>query len=323
MSNLSIPRLCVSLFVGLAACAPDEADLSADNDVEQASTSVRTFVPGAVIGADHAVTLPLRQGRSGGQDVWYIVTEASSSAGAEAWATGRADKLARARGTTAVQRVTLDAAGRIVFPATANFSAQGAVVSNYSPLVELPDGTILNAPHLANASGRANKVVSLDLSARRVRYRLTDGFANDSAVLYISTEASSPEAAALENVTYAPALDAAPFAGGDGTNSARAALAAITNGATGVQNPNRQGINSASLGEGDPLNILAWTPNQGRYSPLWDVHLSTWAPGQNPVRLTDIDDVSSLADAGQITAPDGSAWKPSGFVVNCPIISQR
>ena len=47
----------------------------------------------------------------------------------------------------------------------------------------------------------------------------------------------------------------------------------------------RQGINSALLGEGDPLNVLAWTPNQGRYSPLWDVHVSQWAAGRTPVEF--------------------------------------
>ena len=27
---------------------------------------------------------------------------------------------------------------------------------------------------------------------------------------------------------------------------------------------------------GSPLNVLAWSPNQGRYSPLWDAHLAAW-----------------------------------------------
>ena len=42
-------------------------------------------------------------------------------------------------------------------------------------------------------------------------------------------------------MTYAPDLNAAPFAGGDGTDSARASLAAITNGATGPRTPSARG----------------------------------------------------------------------------------
>jgi hypothetical protein len=334
-----------SLSSGLVACVA--ADDPVDEVNAAAAPALRSgggtvFVPGALIGADHTVTLPLREGRSGGRPVWYIITEGASSNAAAAWRTGRADKLARARNTGAVQRVTLDAAGRIVFPATVDFSPErvvapdpvrgfppraaspGAVgAAGYSPLVQLPDGTILNAPQLANDSGKADKVVSLDLAAKTVRFELTDGFSNGQAVLYISTDSSSPVAAALEGVTYAPALDAAPFAGGDGTDSARSTLAAFVNGATGVGNPNRQGLNSTLLGQGDPLNILAWTPNQGRYSPLWDAHLSAWTPGHAPVRLTDIDDVIKGAEAGEVSAPDGSAWGPSNFIVNCPIIATR
>ena len=115
-------------------------------------------------------------------------------------------------------------------------------------------------------------------------------------------------------------------AGGDGTDSARASLAAFTNGQTGAANPQRQGLNSALLDGLDPLNVLAWTPNQGRYSPLWDVHLATWtraavAAGRN-TRQRRFADVEDLGEAGTVTAPDGSAFGPSGFIVNCPIVAQ-
>ena len=181
---------------------------------------------------------------------------------------------------------------------------------------------MLNATHVANDTGIHDRVVSIDYAARVVYFELVDGFARDNAVLYITTESSSPVGAALEGVTFAPALNAAPFVGGDGTDSARASLAAVTNGQTGVGNRQRQGLNSALLGEGDPLNMLAWTPNQGRYSPLWDVHLSAWADGVTPRRQRDFFDIEDLADDGKITAPDGSRWGPSDFIVNCPIISQ-
>jgi hypothetical protein len=151
---------------------------------------------------------------------------------------------------------------------------------------------------------------------------LVDGFARGKPVLYISTEASDPGGAALEGSTFAPALNAAPFVGGDGTDSSRASLAAITNGQTGVDNRQRQGLNSALMGEGDPLNMLAWLPNQGRYSPLWDVLLSTWAFGEKPKLQDRFADIEDLADDGEITAPDGSAWGPTGFIVNCAIVKR-
>jgi hypothetical protein len=306
-----------------------------------ASGGSTLFVPSAVVNADHTVTLPLHRGRSGAREVWYVVTEASDSNHASSLGTSVAQKLLNARGTVAVQKVSVDADGTWVFPASVDFSpsrviqggatgfppaaaAPGAVGEpGYSPLVQLPDGAVVNAPQLANASGRADKVTAIDTTRRTVRYELTDGFSRGDAVLYISTESSDPGAAAIEGVTYAPALNAAPFAGGDGTDSARASLAAFTNGATGAGNPQRQGLNSALLGEGDPLNILAWKPNQGRYSPLWDVHLSTFARGVTPTRQVEFTAVQKLAESGKVTGFPSGPWGPTGFIVNCPIIAQR
>jgi hypothetical protein len=328
LTSLAATALAVS-SLALVAAAPATAKGGA-----------RVFVPGAVLNADHTVTLTLHRGRSGAQQVWYTVTEASDSGHADTWKASVAQKLANARGTAAVQKVTLDPDGTVVFPATVDFSpvhlitpgpagfppvaaAPGAVGGpGYSPLIQLPDGAILNAPQLANSSGRADKVTAIDPAAGTVTHLLTDGFARGNKVVYISTESTDPGAAAIEDVTYAPALNAAPFAGGDGTDSARAGLAAFTNGATGAGNPQRQGLNSALLGEGDPLNVLAWLPNQGRYSPLWDVHLTAWAPGQTPTRQTEFAKVADLAAAGKVTAFPTGRWAPSGFIVNCPLIAR-
>ncbi|MEL7156210.1 MAG: hypothetical protein AAFN30_06380 [Actinomycetota bacterium] len=126
----------------------------------------------------------------------------------------------------------------------------------------------------------------------------------------------------MEGATFAPALNAAPGLGNDGSDSSRASLAAVTNGQTGIDNPDRQGLNSALLGEGDPLNLLAWLPNQGRYSPLWDVHFSTFANDNDAELITRFADIEDLAEDGDITAPDGSNWGPSNFIVNCPIIAR-
>jgi hypothetical protein len=299
------------------------------------------FVPSAVVNADHTVTLPLLRGTSGGQTVWYVVLDASTSNAAAKYGANRSNKLANARGTAAVQKVTVHN-GVIDFPATVDFGPQrqvapgptgfppavanpGAIgAAGYSPLVELPDGTVLNAPQLANATGQADKVVAIDTAAGTVRYRLTDGFSRGERVQYVSTDASDPAVAALENSTWAPNLEKAPFPGGDGTDSARATLVAFVNGQTGAANPQRQGLNSALLDGLDPLNVLAWKPNQGRYSPLWDVHPAQWsaaavASGAN-VAQTSVDAVDDLVERGTITGPGGAPFGPADFVVDCPIV---
>ena len=329
------------VLAAFAALTLAAAGVGLESTASTADGGARVFVPGAVLNADHTVTLPLHKGRSGNQTVWFVVTEASDSNHAEDWRASVSAKLLNARRTAAVQKVTLAADGSVVFPATVDFSpsrvvrpgpagfppdeaAPGAVGNpGYTPLIQLPDGAVLNAPQVANDTGHADKALVVDTTRRLVRYQLTDGFSRGNRVVYASTEASDPGAAAIEDVTFAPALNAAPFAGGDGTDSARASLAAFTNGPTGDSNPQRQGLNSALLGEGDPLNVLAWLPQQGRYSPLWDVHLTQWAPGQVRTRQTEFAHVEDLAESDKVTGFPAGRWGPSGFIVNCPIIAQR
>ena len=170
----------------------------------------RVFVPGARLNADHTVTLPLHRGRSGNQTVWFIATEASDSEHAQTWRTSVSSKLLNARRTAAVQKVTLDPDGTVVFPATVDFSpnhvivpgptgfppaaaAPGAVGNpGYTPLIQLPDGAVLNAPQIANATGRADKALVVDTARRTVRYLLTDGFARGNRVVYTSPRPPTP-----------------------------------------------------------------------------------------------------------------------------------
>ena len=333
------PFLALSAMLGvvgavLTGVSPAEASGGAD-----------VFLDSAIEVTDTTVTLPLYEAEVAGETVWYIVTEASDGELADDLGVTEADKLELAAGTEAVQAGHFDAAGVLQLTATVDFTPVRTVVPTpgsgfppqagtqpgsigdpgYSPLVELPDGTVLNAPHVARSSQPGDvhdALVELDIDEGVAVVELVDGFARDKAVKYISTDASDPVAAALEAATFAPALNAAPGLGNDGSDSSRASLAAITNGQTGENNAERQGLNSALLGEGDPLNLLAWLPNQGRYSPLWDVHLSTFADPADAELITRFADIEDLAEDGEITAPDGTAWVASNFVVNCPIIAR-
>ncbi len=332
-------------LVALALAVAFAGPVTVTPAASQTSDGRTLFITSAVEHPDDTATFPLFRGTSQGRTVWYIVLDSSDGKDAAVLGVNHASKLANARGTSAVQTVSI-VNGVVDFPATVDFrpvrqvapsspdgfppsvAEPGAVGEpGYSPLIELPDGTIRNAPHVANDTGQADKVVTLDTAGGTVTYRETNGFQGDRAVRYVSTDASNPVAAALENVTFAPALDAAPFPGGDGTDSARASLAAFVNGQTGANNPERQGLNSALLDGLDPLNVLRWNPTQGRYSPLWDVHLSEWnaqavAGGQN-LRQTDFNDIRNLVQQGFVAGPGGAPFGPSGFIVDCPIVSRE
>jgi len=319
------------------------AALSAGLFVSAAHADRTLFVESAVENPDDTATLPLYRGSTiDGRDVWFILLDTNDGKAAARFGINVSNKLSNARGSGAVVAVT-QVNGRIVFPATVDFSGTRSVTpgaggfppadfrpgpigeANYSPLVQLPDGTILNAPHVANASGTHPKVASIDTAAGRVRMRESHGFSGGKAVKYISTDASVDLAAALEDATLAPRLNLAPGLGNDGTDSSRASLAAFVNGQTGPTNRNRQGLNSAILDGLDPLNVLSWSPNQGRYSPLWDVHPAAWsaafvATARNVVQK-DFGKVLNLVHDGAVAGPDGAPFAAAGIVVNCPIVS--
>lgn len=300
------------------------------------------FVTSAVEKAGDRVQLPLHRGTSHGRTVWFVVLDASTDSAATTYGVNRSNKLANARGTAAVQKVTVKN-GVVDFPASVDFAPARVVAAGptgfppaaaspgsigeagYSPLIQLPDGTVLNAPQIANATGRHDKLVSLDTAAGTAVLQETNGFSRGTAVKYVSTDASDPGVAALEGATWTPTLTKAPKAGDDSTASARTSLAAFVNGQTGATNPNRQGLSSALLDGLDPLNVLAWQPNQGRYSPLWDVFPTQWSAatvkaGTNTRQIA-FADVEDLAAAGKVTGPGGAAWGAADIVVNCPIVS--
>src|SRR3954468_3183347 len=313
--------------------------------------SSEQFITSAIEHPDGTATFPLHRGTSQGRTVYYLVLDASNGSQASTLGVNESQKLANAAASAAVQPVTVRG-GVVDFPASVDFSPQrildapggfpparfqpGAVgEEGYSPLIRLPDGGVENAPQIArdqNGDGRielgsetADKVVAIDAAHLTVTYRETDGFQGGKRVRYVSTDSSDPLAATLEDATLAVRLNAAPTAGDDSTKSSRAELVAFINGQTGAANPQRQGLNSAVAGDSDPLNVLAWNPSQGRYSPLWDVHLAQWraadVAARTNLRQTDVGTIEGLADHGRITAPGGALFRASDIVVNCPIVA--
>lgn len=311
-----------------------------------AAGSSHLFIASAVEHPNGTVTLPLHQGLSNGKPVYYVVTDASDGSVASLMGVNASQKLANAANTAGAEKVSINRNGTVVFPATVNFNptpgftlipgptgfppaaATPPAVGDpgYSPLIQMPDGVVMNAPQVANNTGRANKVVSIDFVHKTVTYKETKGFQGGKALRYASFDASDPTAATLEHDTYAPALNNLPTLNDDSTASSRASLAAFTNGQTGATNPNRQGLNSAILDQQDPLNVLRWNPSQGRYSPMWDVHLTQWqVPVAQRTLQTDFNTVQGLADHGLVVGfngtSQGTTFAASGFIVNCPIVA--
>jgi hypothetical protein len=122
--------------------------------------------------------------------------------------------------------------------------------------------------------------------------------------VYLSTDAGQPLTAVLERATYVPALNNAPYNGGDDfLGSARERLFGFINGQTGANNPQAQGFihlvrdghasEDASAGNtalinalrngGDLLNVFGDFPtlrdprHADAYSPLWDAQLGLWS----------------------------------------------
>jgi hypothetical protein len=347
----AVRRIAAGALV-LAAAGATALGVSAVSTGASASTNNcgacpgRLFITSAVEHPNGTVTLPLHQGISNGQPVYYVITDASDGSVAAALGVNTSQKLANAANSAGVEKVSINPDGTVVFPATVNFSpspgftltpgpagfppavADPPSVGNpgYSPLIQLPNGVVENAPQVANSTGQANKVISIDLANKTVTYKETDGFQGGKALRYASFDSSDPAAATIEHVTYAPALNNLPTLNDDSTASARASLAGFTNGQTGAANPDRQGLNSAILDRLDPLNVLRWNPTQGRYSPMWDAHLTQWqVPVAQRTLQTDFGTIQGLADHGIVVGFNGTAqgttFAASGIIVNCPIVA--
>jgi hypothetical protein len=191
---------------------------------------------------------------------------------------------------------------------------------------------VLNAPQVANETGRSGSVVDIDYGRKTVTLNMLGGWVDGQFVLYLHTDASSELVAALESSTYAPNLNAAPGIANDEPPSSRAAIIPVVNGIRGDGNSMRQGLDSSLLGEGDPFNIAQEQPSDPvHYTPIWDVSPVEWtdeaiAAGLR-VQLHSQDAVRTQAQAGNIvsalpgTADSGlGGINSSGSISNCPVI---
>ncbi len=344
------------LATAMAVAAAAAAMLVAAGSAVAATAIPGVFtdrLPSAVaIDIEHqTVTLPLFKGlTASGKPTWYVVTDASTTAGAKRRGVNFSGKLNNAVGTAAVQSAKL-VKGKVVFAGTVNFGLHRVLVagpegfppakfapgaegdSHYSPLVKLPSGEVINAPQVANSTGRSGSVVSIDYRRRTVTLSLLAGFVDGQYTVYLHTDASSPLVAALEASTYTPNLNAAPGLGSDEPASARAAITPVINGIQGDTEPGRQGLQSALLGQGAPLNVAQEQPSDPvHYTPVWDVTPVKWTAAAiaagHRVQLHSQEEVRNEALAGNIVSalpgtPDASLGGVNsiGAISNCPIIA--
>jgi hypothetical protein len=168
-----------------------------------------------------------------------------------------------------------------------------------------------------------DKVASIDYNNRTVTLKLTTGFSFGRPVLYLSTDANDPAIAALEGGTFSPGLQDVTVGGDDGAFSSVERIFIATNGPTGSDNPQRQGLNSALVDGKSPLNVLGGIPTIATdYSPLWDANIYSWtkeaiAKGYRSRNFEEFR-ILGLAQQGHITGPDGKPFGSVGGIINCP-----
>lgn len=255
-------------------------------------------------------------------------------------------------GTVVFERGAVDFAPKLnITPGEApNFfppaAAQPGSVGDefYTPLFQLTNGAgtvIYNAPVLAyNANAETlngmcdgnpnydivhDKVTAICPRDGTVTVRLTLGYSFAKPVWYASFDANNAVAATLEQSTLTPVYDALGIRLEDAViGSGLERLLIVTNGPTGGENPDRQGLNSALSDGRDPINVFGGIPTYNLdYSPLWDAMLLTWSPEAikqgYTTRLIDAFQALQYETRGHITSPEGGPVESSGIVINCPI----
>lgn len=311
------------------------------------------------------IKLPLYRGQMNetGETVWYVLTDTTDADNAAALGLNLSAKLGYADNCHGLRRGRQEQDGSVTFAeGTVDFSPERSVTPgttpdffppaqfqpgsigdvDYSPLVRIENagGHIYNAPIIAfgveadqisfcdgnpDYSIVHDKVVAICPEQGTVTLELTAGFSFAKPVLYLSLDANDPLPASLEAATYAPGLADVPVGRDDSAFSAVERIFLFTNGPTGTDNPQRQGLNSALSDGRGPLNVLGGIPTVATdYSPLWDLNVGQWTQEAIDLgyrsRLTEEFAILGFVQRGWITGPGGSPYSSTGFIVNCPIV---
>ena len=310
------------------------------------------------------VTLPLFRGLDpSGESVYYILSDASDFAFAKAMGVNYAPKLRKAAGSPGAQTATIKD-GLITFKGKVDFSpvykvvpgspnpfppavAQpGAVAdADWSSIVVLPSGIVINAQIVDNKTGTHDRLVNIDIKHRTVTLSILDGVQGGKQYFYhLVTDASASLPAVLEKGVFAPRLAMLPaFGKSEPTDdSALLGFSPNANGVTKLDSGQEQGF-AASLSNGgiDPINVFPLGPDNdnssesNNYSPLWDAHVSAWTPKaiqEGKVhRILSMDEQKQLIADGYLTSGTGDdsspsnafvgGLHPSGLIINCPVIA--
>lgn len=369
-------KMSIRVFIGFAlimliysACKKDDAAVAADPQKSSGKydNDATVFMKSAIAMdltniTAKSVTLPLLQGWTvSGEKTYYVLTESSDFEDAKKLGINYSPIMKYAIGTQAVQSVTRGKDGKINFKGTVDFSPVRVLIqgspkafppstavpgsvgdADYSPILVL-NGIVYNAPQVANNSGVQDRVLSINYDAMTVKLLVSDGFYLGKQFFYhLVTDASDPVPAAIENGIYAARLKYLPTFGKNTLSdmSVNRGFALVGNGETGINNPERQGLNSTIIDGGlEPDNIFQQDPQNNlansNYSAMWDAHVYLWtdaaiAAGQRK-RVKDLNQLKALLEAGSVITdptatgivnPTIAGLKNNGLIINCPVIAQ-
>jgi len=380
--NLPRPRTAIEEATVIATLGAKEARKSLEEwngSNRSFRDELNVFLPSTISLPDDAilrdneranVNLPIYEGVGpSGEPTYYIITETSTPETAEILGAILSPKLrygALPSAAAAAQRVQIDAQGRIIFRGDVDFSPERILEGDafpptraepgargddeYSSLVVLPSGLVINAQIVHNSTGTHDRINTIDVPQRWANFQLLDGWqGGDRYYYHLVTDASAIGPATIELGVYAPRMANLPVFGQSGLDGETVLLgfSPNVNGLTirdnGASELDRQGLGSTIVDNDlDPVNIFPFDPNNSdpnnNYSPMWDAHLNMWTDeaingpnGDQRRAITSFSDLQQLIDLGLITSFSGSeginndfvfGLRASNAVINCPVILQ-
>jgi len=349
-------------FLAVIGCGTKQKTTASNGamSMDLTSPTATQFIRGDLDLSKDTITVPLYEGAlADGRSVWYILTDASSKTEAERLGVEYAPDLGSAVGHGGVRQGSWNDHGTLTFAAgTVDFKPEHQLTpgnapnffpptqfqpgsvgdADYSPFVQVTTNgvtTVYSAPMLAFDEPAASinfcagsvdytkvhdHVAAICPAKNQATIRLSHGFANSHELVYFSFDTNNQMAATMEASTYAPALSTLA------NTSTALDIFAVANGETGVQNPNRQGLDSALSGDGSPLNVLDGEPSSASgYSPLWSLNLAEWTDAAIAAaqrhRLISAGEFRTAVSAGFLTGPGGGEFGATGILINCPVVA--